>query len=81
MTVTIQLNNTEDLKLLEPLLRLFRESGVHVHVSSEVKPENGNPTPPGDLTNKLHGIISLPAGFDYKSFLADDLLKKHAVNG
>ena len=65
MTVTIQLNSAEDLKLLEPLLRLFRESGVHIHVSSEMKPENGKPKSPDGLADKLHGIISLPADFNY----------------
>lgn len=69
MTVTIQLNSTEDFKLLEPLLRLIRESGVKVHISQEIKPENGKPKPPAGLTDKLHGIVSLPAEFDYKSQL------------
>ncbi len=81
MTVTIQLNNSEDFKLLEPLLRLIQESGVKVHISSEVKPENGKPKSPAGLADKLHGIVSLPADFDYKSFMADELLKKHAANG
>jgi len=81
MTVTIQLNNSEDFKLLEPLLRLIRESGVKVQVSSEMKPENGKPKSPGGLADKLHGIFSLPADFDYKSFMADELLKKHTANG
>jgi hypothetical protein len=81
MTVTIQLNSAEDFKLLEPLLRLIRESGVKVHVSSEMKPENGKLKSPGGLVDKLHGIVSLPADFDYKSFMADELLKKHTANG
>jgi len=80
MTVTIQLNSAEDFKLLEPLLRLIRESGVKVQVSSEMKPENGKPNSPGGLADKLHGIVSLPADFDYKTFMADELLKKHATD-
>lgn len=81
MTVTIQLNNSEDFKLLEPLLRLIRESGVRVHISSEMKLENGKQKSPGGLADKLHGIVSLPADFDYKAFMADELLKKRTGNG
>ena len=80
MTVTIQLNSAEDFKLLEPLLRLIRESGVKVQVSSEMKPENSKPKSLGGLADKLRGIVSLPADFDYKSFMADELLKKHAAS-
>jgi hypothetical protein len=80
MTVTIQFNTADDLKLLEPMLSLFRESGVKVHVSPEMKTRNGKPSPSG-IAEKLHGIISLPADFDYKSMLADELLKKHNSAG
>jgi hypothetical protein len=82
MTVTIQFNTPEDFKLVEPLLRLFKEYGVRVQVAtdlpSEKKTQGKKPTDPD---KKLHGIIRLPEGFDYKSFMANELLEKHAKNG
>lgn len=79
MTVTIQFNSPEDFKLVEPLLRLFKEYGVRVQVAADLpsaakKPENK----PNEAGRKLHGIVRLPEDFDYKAFMASELLSKHA---
>jgi hypothetical protein len=80
MTVTIQFNSPEDFKLVEPLLRLFKEHGVRVQVADDLpsaakKLENK----PKRKGKKLHGIVRLPDDFDYKAFMASELLSKHAA--
>jgi hypothetical protein len=87
MVVTIQLQNAEDLQWIEPLMQLLKKANVKVKFkgSSNVKRVGAKPsvkkqaTTP--ITEQLQGIISLPNGFDYKAFMADELLKKHAPNG
>ncbi len=86
MAVTIQFTLSDDLKIMESLLSLFREAGVQVQVVAAQKPRNRKPAPRrkqtgGNLAEQLHGVLKLPAGFDYKSMLADDLLKKHTAHG
>lgn len=87
MVVTIHFQTAEDLKWIEPLMKLLRQSDVKVDFkgSAPTKPvvakaplKKQNSTP---ITEQLQGVISLPEGFDYKEFLGDELLKKYAVNG
>lgn len=80
MAVTIQFTLSDDLKIMESLLSLFREAGVQVQVVAGPKPRSRNPAlrrkPAGsNIAEQLHGVLKLPAGFDYKSALAYDLLK------
>ncbi|MBK7939362.1 MAG: hypothetical protein IPJ82_20770 [Lewinellaceae bacterium] len=66
MTVNVQLNQ-QDFKLLEPLLRLFRESGVKVAmVTSEQNLKLCKPKSPGGLADKSRQRLA-SGGFDYKS--------------
>jgi uncharacterized protein YecE (DUF72 family) len=84
MAITIQFNANDDPKVLESLLALFREAGVTVQVvakpktkklDQQRKPKNNG------LAERLHGVLKLPPGFDYKSALSENLLKKHTAHG
>jgi hypothetical protein len=33
------------------------------------------------IANRLHGVLTMPAGFDDKQILEDEILKKYLVNG
>ena len=87
MTVIIQLNKSEDLKLLKPLLAMFQEAGVSVQVLPEVAAKDDKPATLSKkklskLSDKLHGVLQLPAGFDYKNLLSEALLQKYSpLNG
>lgn len=87
MVVTIHFQTAEDLKWIEPLVQLLKQSNVKMDfkgnaptkratVKAPIKKQS--PTP---ITEQLQGVISLPEGFDYKEFMGDELLKKYAVNG
>ncbi len=82
MTVTIQFSTPEDFKLVEPLLRFFKEHGVPVQVAADrlPTPKKTEKKPKG-AGKKLHGIVRLPDDFDYKAFMASELLNKHTGNG
>lgn len=80
MTVTIQFNTPEDIKLVEPLLRLFKEHGVRVQVAANLSSAAKKPVnKPKEAIRKLHGIVRLPEDFDYKAFMASELLSKHVA--
>ena len=83
MAITIQFTLADDLTLMESLLRLFREAGVQVQVVAQQAPRSSKPRQRkpngGRLAEQLHGVVKLPTGFDYKSAMAEDLLKKHAA--
>ncbi|MEO6758255.1 MAG: hypothetical protein ABIO24_02295 [Saprospiraceae bacterium] len=73
MTVPIQFNQPEDFKLVEPLLRLFKEQGVRVQVAADlpsVQAKSGKK--PQGVAKRLPGILHLPEGFDYKIFMKVD---------
>lgn len=87
MVVTIHFQTAEDLKWIEPLMKLLRQSDVKVDfkgsaltkpvaVKAPMKKHTSTP-----ITEQLQGVISLPEGFDYRAFMGDELLKKYAVNG
>lgn len=87
MVVTIQFQSIEDLQWVEPLMQLLKNANVKVKFKgstnkkqAEAKglPRKLTGTP---ITDQLQGIISLSDDFDYKSFMADELLKKYAPNG
>jgi hypothetical protein len=87
MVVTIHFQTAEDLKWIEPLMQLLRQSSIRVEFKgstpakrSAVKApaQKPNSTP---ITEQLQGVIKLPEGFDYKEFMGEELLKKYAVNG
>ncbi len=81
MTVTIQINTPEDFKLMEPLLRLIREQGGAIQVSTDSLAKSENPVKKSKgLAERLHGIVNLPNSFDYKTFMAAELLKKHVLS-
>jgi len=80
MTVTIQFNTPEDFKLVEPLLRLFKEHGVRVQVAADLPSAAKKSERKAKGTSRnLHGIVQLPNDFDYKAFMASELLSKHAA--
>lgn len=87
MVVTIQFQSVEDLQWVEPLLQLLKKTNAKVKFkgSTSGKRDSSKSTPSiksdTSITEQLQGIISLPTDFDYKEFMADELLKKYAVNG
>jgi hypothetical protein len=87
MVVTIHFQTAEDLKWIEPLMQLLRQSNVKVDFKGSTslkRPLTKAPTRKQNntpITEQLQGIISLPEGFDYKEFMGDELLKKYAANG
>lgn len=64
-------------KLQEEVLafieHLFKEKMRAEKGRSEVKQQPQVPTP----ITRLRGVISLPADFDYKDFLGNELLESH----
>ena len=86
MTISIQLHTTEDLKLIEPLLKMLQQFEVDVRISSKSrpsgrkKPSNLKKSKP-DLTEHLHGVVQLPDGLNYKDLLETGLSKKYGMNG
>ena len=82
ITITIQINTAEDVKALESLLPIFKKHGVTVHLMDSTSPSTGKtPDMRLEALHKLHGIIDLPENFDYKSFIADELMKKNGAHG
>ena len=83
MTITIQLNKEEELKLLKPLLAMLREADVSIQVLPEHSAKTASlgaqsNKASGKISDKLHGILQLPADFDYKAIIADGLQQKHS---
>lgn len=82
MEINIKLHIPKDSKVIESLLQLLLRSDVEVQINertSEKEDQQLSSLPPSDnITDRLHGVISLPADFDYKSALADELLRKYA---
>lgn len=83
MTITIQLNKEEELKLLKPLLAMLREADVSIQVLPErsfkaASLDTQSNKSSGKISDKLHGILQLPAGFDYKAIIAEELQQKHS---
>jgi hypothetical protein len=69
--------------VIEALLQLLIRSDVEVQINERTleKEDQQLPLSPNfgeNITDRLHGIISLPANFDYKSAIADELLRKYA---
>jgi hypothetical protein len=65
---------------------MLRQSDIKVHIQGIKSKKSvlksarpGNPS--GSITEKLHGIIALPSDFDYKSALAEELVKKYVAHG
>ena len=83
MEITIHLQSTDDLKLMGPLLELLRQAevGIKIKPAKKVAKSQISASKQANLTEKLHGIVRLPAEFDYKNFMADALLKKYAPHG
>ena len=87
MVVTIRFQTPEDFKWIEPLMQLLRQSNVKVdfkgststkRVSTKGAPKKQAATP---ITEQLQGVIKLPEGFDYKTFMGDELQQKYLANG
>lgn len=87
MTVSFHLDGQEEITLLTSLLTQLQKAGVKFQViypdkqtikddKAEVKVETPVVKSPR-LSDELHGIINLPEGFDYKSFLSEAVLSKH----
>ena len=86
MTISIQLQATDDLKMLEPLLQMLRQFEVNVEIkpgptrARRKKPVRSDRSTT-DLIERLHGVVRLPEGFDYKSAIATKILDKYGVHG
>ncbi len=70
MTISIQIQTTDDLKLIEPLLQMLRQFEVSVQILPEAssprpKKSSRSKRPPAGVAERLHGVIQLPAAFDY----------------
>ncbi|TAK35607.1 MAG: hypothetical protein EPO28_14535 [Saprospiraceae bacterium] len=87
MVVTIHFQKAEDFKWIEPLMQLLKQSNVKVdfkgsastkRASTKSTPKKQAATP---ITEQLQGVIKLPEGFDYKTFMSDELQKKYLANG
>lgn len=83
MEINIRLQIPKDSKVIEALLQLLLRSDVEVKINErafekEEQQLNLLPNFTESITDRLHGIISLPANFDYKSAIADELLRKYA---
>lgn len=85
MTISIQLQSTDDPKVLETLLKMLDQFEVNVHVlpgsSGTEKTSVRKSGTPKKITTRLHGIIRLPNDFDYKSELAKGLFDKYGLHG
>ena len=87
MTISIQLQTSDDLKLVEPLLKMLRQFEMNVSITSESivpaskKKSSRITRPKAGIVERLHGVIQVPEDFDYKSILASELLQKHGVHG
>ena len=86
MTISIQLQTSDDLKLVEPLLEMLRKFEMNVSITSDLMPTDKKKSsntnrPEPSIIEQLHGVIQLPEDFDYKSALASELLQKHGVHG
>lgn len=78
MTITIHFEAPEDLKFMEPLLLLMRQSGINPQLNFQKKANQKKPT--GNITDRLHGILTLPNTFDYRAFLVEERLKDQRGN-
>ncbi|MCF8246124.1 MAG: hypothetical protein K9J37_15685 [Saprospiraceae bacterium] len=87
MVVTIQFQTPEDFKWIEPLMKLLKQSNIKVNFKGNPssKQSVGKPSPKKvtdtPITEQLQGVIKLPADFDYKSFMGDELQKTYLANG
>lgn len=78
MTVSFQLNTPEELSLITSMLLQLKQSGIPIQViEPNLSIKKGQPRSSKGIAKRLHGIIKLPTDFDYKSFIADELLAKH----
>lgn len=87
MVVTIRFQTPEDFKWIGPLMELLKQSNVKVDFkggaptkrdSTKGASKKQAATP---ITEQLQGVINLPEGFDYKTFMSDELLQKYLANG
>ncbi len=86
MTISIQLQTADDLKLMEPLLQLLRQFEVNVKITSgssisRQKKSARSKRPEAGIVERLHGVVQIPDGFDYKTALTTELLNKYGVHG
>lgn len=77
MTVSFQVHNTEELNLITSMLLQLKQSGVSIQVVQPDVPVKHQVEKYAGITERLYGIVKLPANFDYKSFIANELLTKH----
>ena len=86
MVVTIRFQTAEDLKWIEPLMQLLKQSNVKVDFKGSVSTKRASKGTPKKqaatpITEQLQGVIKLPEGFDYKTFMSDGLQQKYLANG
>jgi hypothetical protein len=73
---TITLPEEEYRRLLETV----RQLSARLTRLQTIQPQQGQLAQTSAAT-RLHGIIPLPAGFDEKRMIADEILKKHLGDG
>ena len=85
MTISIQLQSTDDPKVLETLLKMLDQFEVKVHVvpgpSGTGKKSARKGRGDKKIAARLHGIIQLPKDFNYKSELEKELFNKYGLHG
>ncbi len=77
MTISFQIHNTEEMNLIASLLLQLKQSGVAINIVSPDFPQRPKKAINTGISKRLHGVIQLPVNFDYKSFMATELLSKH----
>jgi hypothetical protein len=77
MTVTFEVHDAEEMKLIANLLSQLDKLGVPVHVVKPKTTAKKAKRPEPGIAKKLHSIVKLPEGFDYKIFIADEILSRH----
>ena len=77
MTASFQLHNAEEINLLSSLLLQLKKAGIHIQVIHPDTAAKHQKKINSGITERLYGIVKLPLDFDYKSFLANELLTKH----